>query len=53
MGEREKKVIVYTFNTNSGKSTITGILLHSIYQFKKLKGQDANTNNSLEGKERT
>jgi len=50
--ERGIKGIIYTFNTNSGKSIITDILLHSIYQFKKLKGQDASVNNSLEGKER-
>lgn len=54
MGERERdKVIIYTFNTNSGKSTVTDILLHSIYQFKTLKGQVANINNSPQGKERT
>ena len=37
---------MYTFNTNSRKS-ITNILLHSICEFKKLKGKDANTEKSM------
>lgn len=51
LNEREK-IIIYTCNTNSGKS-VANSFLHSTYQFKKLEEKVAKINNNFEDKERT